>query len=160
VDKVKIIEQYNFYMLADTDMNRALNTLKTIRRYKKKDVINALIRDIIVIYSKPFTNCKGTHIARHRLDKDEFVPISLHALHEKIMKYRNQIFAHTDLTARKPRLGRLQVGSGYRYGIAFRGFSPSDFEKDLPRIEETIRKVKEKISTKLRDIEKKLDLIE
>ncbi len=158
--EIRIKEQYNFYMLADTDMNQSLNTLKIIRRYKKRDVINALIRDVVVIYSRPFTNCKGNHIPRHKLDKNKFVPKNLHALHEKIIRYRNQIFAHTDLTARKPTLGRLQIGSSHRYAMSFRGFSPNDFEHDLPRIEEAIRMVKENISSKLRDIEKKLDLIE
>jgi hypothetical protein len=159
MDQLKIKEQYCFYMLAETDMNQAPNSLKIIRRYKKKDVINALIRDVVVTYSRPFSNCKGIHIATHRLDKDKFVPQNLHALHEKITKYRHQIFAHTDLTARKPTLARFPIGSCYRPAMSFKGYSPRDFENDLPRIEEIIHKVQENISRKMRAIWKKLDLI-
>jgi hypothetical protein len=160
MNEVKIIEQYNFYMLADTDMNQALNTLKLIRRYKKKDVINALIRDVVVTYSRPFTYCKGNYKTKYMLDKDEFVPKKFHALHEKIIRYRHQVFAHTDLTLRKPRLGRLQFGSGNRYAMSCKIISPRDFENYLPKIGETIHQVKENIFTKLRDIEKELDSIE
>lgn len=89
----KLFEQYKFYRLYDHDFDAAIHTLKILKRYRRPDVRNALLRDIIITYARPFSISKGDKIPKHILPA-KFVPSQLRKLHNELFDLRNQLFAH------------------------------------------------------------------
>ncbi len=85
------------------DFESALYTLKVLRRYKKKDVRYALIRDVIVTYSRPFTESKGFNIAKDFCGA-KFDDKDMKELHDELLSLRKELFAHTDLTYKNPKV--------------------------------------------------------
>ena len=98
-------ERYVFLRLCEKDLLGAVSVLRMIRRYKRADVKQALLRDGIVSYARPFSKNRGLLLGDLRLGVP-MVPENSRPLHKELMDYRNQVFAHTDIEAFKPRLHR------------------------------------------------------
>ncbi len=146
------IEQYKFYRLYDIDLDAALHTIKILKRYKRTDVRNALLRDITVAYTKPFSVNKGHKISKHNLSL-KFVPAKLRALHKELMDLRKQLFAHTDLTFRNPKVANWSSGEYKWFPMSFKGFNYKSLNKRIDNIETLIRSVQDELRKTIIKIE-------
>ena len=148
-------EHYKFYRLYDMDFDSALHTLKILKRYKRLDIRNALLRDITVTYARPFFGNKGDNISNHILSL-KFIPSRQRNLHNELMNLRKQLFAHTDLTYRNPRIANWSSGQRRWFPMSFRGYDYSSLDKRMDEIESLISSVQDELRKKIKEIEKQL----
>jgi hypothetical protein len=148
-------EQYQFIRLWEHDLNLAIYTLKTLKRYKKDDVRNALLRDIIVTYARPFSVNKGKEIKKHKLSL-KFVPKQKRKLHDELIDLRNQLFAHTDLPFKNPKVGKWDFGHYKMFPMSFKGFDYKKVHRKIEEITNLINEVHLNLVTEIKDIEKNL----
>ena len=59
----KIEEQYVFYRMASGDIHLAKTLCDLIESQTNQDVKYSMIRDVIIIYCRPFMSCKGKFIS-------------------------------------------------------------------------------------------------
>lgn len=153
VKKENILEKYKFLRLYDMDFESALHILKVLRRYKKKDVRYALIRDVIVTYSRPFTESKGFNI-----DKDfcgaKFDDKDMKELHDELLRLRKELFAHTDLTYKNPKVRNWSTDTYKWFPMSFKGFDYKTLEDKLPEIKRLIEHVQKQNRLKISEHEK------
>jgi hypothetical protein len=90
--------------LSSLDLDTALGSLAALSRVSDNDVRVSLLRDIVVTYARPFSGNRGPSNRSHRLSDllPAVVPKQNQALHAKLIRFRDQLFAHTDLEAYKP----------------------------------------------------------
>ncbi len=88
-----------------------------------------MLRDIIIAYSRPFSSNRGPGSTRHRLSI-EVVPQESRTLHAELIDMRNRLFAHTDMSARKP------VVKSYPGNAKFIAIKDADYVSLLSRIDE------------------------
>ncbi len=151
----KAFEQYQFIRLWEHDLNLAIYTLKTLKRYKKDDVRNALLRDIIVTYARPFSLNKGKEIKKHKLSL-KFVPSQKRNLHDELIDLRNQLFAHTDLPFKNPKVGKWDFGHYKMYPMSFKGFDYKNMHRKIDEITNLVKEVHQNLVNKIRELEKNL----
>ena len=149
----EISEQYYFLRLYSIDMNTAREAIKVLRRYRKKDVQYALLRDITVTYARPFSTNKGDTIKKHKL-KMKHVPKNMRELHNELLRVRMQQFAHTDLTYYNPKLARFSTKPKSPVVMAFKGYDYARLLRKLPDIEKLIKAVEYSIHKELREYER------
>jgi hypothetical protein len=144
-------EEYLFLRLYSIDLNTTKHTLRILKRYRRLDVRFCLLRDIVVSYARPFSTNTGVKIPKHHLTK-KFIPEHLRPLHKELINARNQLFAHTDLRYRNPRISNLWKEEGL-LPMMFRGY---DYNKNInqkvDRIEELVNIVETKLNEKLREL--------
>lgn len=129
-----------FLRLCEKDLLLAMSSIRMIRRYQKMDVKFALIRDAIISYARPFSANRGRIIKKHELD-GSFVPSNYKSLHDELIHFRDQVFAHTDIDAYDPKLVRWPAKAGYIYPMGFKGLSVEPFIDKLKNISILIRDV-------------------
>ncbi|HBR21541.1 MAG TPA: hypothetical protein DD713_03080 [Nitrospiraceae bacterium] len=151
----KAIEQYKFYRLYEHDFDNAIHTLKILKRYKKLDVRHALLRDIIVTYAKPFSVSHGIEITKHKLST-KLVPSHSKALHEELFNVRNQLFAHTDLLYKNPKVTKWDLGKYKRFPMSFKGYDYTQLNRQVDEITNLAYAVQKGLRRKIREIEKDL----
>jgi len=97
-------EDYLFLRLYSIDFDTALGSLAALDRVTDGDVRVSMLRDIVVTYARPFSGNRGRSIRSHRLSDllPAVVPQKHEALHAKLIRFRDQLFAHTDLEAYNP----------------------------------------------------------
>lgn len=152
VKQENILEKYKFLRLYCSDFNDALHTLKVLRRYRKKDVRYALIRDVVVTYCRPFTESKGFGIRKDLLGL-KTVRSEMRGLHNELLTLRKEIFAHTDLTYRNPKVAKWAPGF---YPMSFKGFDYAALERKLPKIEKMIEHAQKQVRDEISKYEKDL----
>ncbi len=133
----EIIEYYAFMRLADSDLDSALRSIKSLRRVKHPDSVSAIVRDSLVSYARPFTGNRGVVKKRNLRLIESLVPDELKTSHEKVMNIRDQIVAHTDVSYRKPIVGEFKGKSSKLYPISYKAFYYEDILK-LPKILEPL----------------------
>lgn len=148
----QIIEKYHFYRLYYIDMDLAQHSLRVLKRYRLKDVRFCLLRDIVVSYARPFTGNKGEKIPRHTLTQ-RVVPKHLRPLHEELIDARNQLFAHTDLTYRRPKSANWSTAERKWFPMSFRGYDYDKLDRRVDDIENLIRAVTGNLQTEIEQIE-------
>ncbi len=102
--KTVIEESYVLRHLALIDMERALRSLDYLNELKDEHLRQALFRDAVVSYVKPFSDNKGVHTKKGLKINETGVPKELKAVHKEIVDIRNELFAHMDITRQKPQL--------------------------------------------------------
>lgn len=147
----KVLEQYKFYRLCDHDFDAAIYTLKILRRYKRPNIRNALLRDIIVAYARPFSTSKGK-LSKHNLPT-KIVPLPMRSLHKELIDLRNQLFAHTDLIFKNPEVANWSSGQRKWFPMSYRGFDYSSLNKQINEMSNLITAVKNELLKKIREIE-------
>mgnify|MGYP001563271340 CR=1 FL=1 len=145
-------EHYKFYRLYDIDLDSALHTLNILRRYKRPDIRNVLLRDIIITYARPFSGNKGNNIPKHTLTL-KFVPLEQRNLHAELMNLRKQLFAHTDLTYRNPRIANWSSEKRRWFPMSFRGYDYGSLNKRIDDITNLISSVHYELRKRIREIE-------
>lgn len=148
-----ILEKYKFLRLYDMDFESALWILKVLSRYKKKDVRYALIRDVIVTYSRPFTESKGFNISKDFCGV-KFDDPDKKKLHDDLLRLRNELFAHTDLTFRNPKVANWSTDTYKWFPMSVKGFDYKDLESRLPEIKRLVRYVQKQNRLKIAEYEK------
>lgn len=114
----KEFEDYCFYRLYSIDFNSARNSVRLVRRYRRKDIRYCVLSEVTVTYARPFSANRGRLWRSHRLP-ETIVPGKFQTLHAELMKLRNEAFAHTDLGFRRPRLARWATKSRPIYPMSF-----------------------------------------
>ena len=109
---------YRFFRLYEHDFAEARETLKMMGRYRRHDVLFALLRDAVVAYARPFSVNKKPTKGRHELPL-RFVPRVRRSLHRELIALRMTMFAHTDFIARSPRVTLWDNGEPPRPILSF-----------------------------------------
>ena len=135
----KIKEYYAFMRLADSDFDSARRSIKSLSRVRHPDTVSAIIRDSLISYARPFTGNRGIIKKKNLRLLESLVPEKMLEAHKKIMDVRNQIVAHTDVSYRKPMVGKIKGKSSKLYPISYKGFYYEDLLK-LPNILEPLIK--------------------
>lgn len=100
------------------DLNNAWRILQEIKTYNGSSIVRgAAFQFALVEYSKPYKHSRGSVLtskgksAKYRV-KREHVPAKYVQLHERILKARDQIHAHSDLTVKDAKLYVQGTSSG------------------------------------------------
>jgi hypothetical protein len=131
------LEEYAFYSFAKDDLIEAYSSLKAIKKYKKNVAISALVKAAVISYARPFKKCHGKYKACYKLQSN-IIPHPYQSLHQKIITYRDQIFAHTDIDVRGPDIKKLKFESKEIFAITYRGFSYKDFLHEIEKMKKLI----------------------
>ncbi|MBL8756739.1 MAG: hypothetical protein JNK15_25810 [Planctomycetes bacterium] len=118
-------EHYLFLRLYGIDFDRARDALTQVDRTDVLHLREAMLRDAIVSYCRPFSGNQGAK-GRHRLRADDCVLKSERPLHDELIGLRDQLFAHSDLTYHDPKA--MSVGANIMMT-----FKEADYDSLLPR---------------------------
>ena len=149
------IEKYYFYRLYSIDLDSTKHSLCVLKRYRRKDVRHCLLRDIVVSYARPFSGNKGQDIPKHKLTK-KVVPRNLRQLHDDLIKLRNQLFAHTDYTYRRPKVANWSTASQKWFPMSFRSYDYAKLDSRVSEIESLVKVVEENLQAEIDKIEEKI----
>lgn len=105
--------------------------LLTERQEKDPEIRMPLLRDGFTCYSRPFKCSYGRLGVKYRLESDVGTPEPKN-IHEKIIRDRDQLYAHCDLSARQPRVAKFGIS------LKGRGYYWEDYMKILPDIASVI----------------------
>lgn len=149
------LEKYKFLRLYDMDFEMALQTIKVLKRYKRKDVRYILLRDVIVAYSRPFMESKGFNITKDFF-RVKFKPseIEMKRLHDELLVSRKELFAHTDLTHRKPKVVNWSTETYKWFPMSFKGFDYEVLERQLSCIKKLIEHAQLQLRRQISEYEK------
>lgn len=114
--KDKVEQDYVFLRFSLTDIGQARRSLAMIRRYRRPDVIDALVRDTVIAYSRPFMKSNGP-FGINILKCGDVVPRDQRPLHKKAITLRNKVVAHKDLAPLNPALSRWGQKPNHSYVI-------------------------------------------
>ena len=142
------LEQYYFFRLYSIDLDSAKHILCVLKRYRRKDVRYCLLRDLVISYCRPFSGNKGDKISKHVLTK-KVVPKDLRPLHDELVKVRNQLFAHTDYTYRRPKVTNWSTDSYKWFPMSFRGFDYNKLDVRVSEINQLVSAVERNLQTKI-----------
>lgn len=135
------------------DFEVALQTIKVMKRYDRKNVRYPLLRDLIVTYCRPFTESRGINI------KKDFVSIKFNSkkmeeLHKELLSLRKVLFAHTDLEYKNPTVVNWSTDIKKWFPMAFKGFDYEALEKQLSGIKSLIEYSQSQLEEQIREQEK------
>ena len=130
----KVEERYTFHRLCDHDLGNAKFALEHLEQVEDELAQHALMKDAVLSYARPFSRSHGYFSKRHTLP-DTFVPEEHRNLHKRLMFYRDQVFAHTDINAKQPRVSRFKMERGFWYPMSFKGLSPEEL---MPHVAEML----------------------
>ena len=119
-------------------LNEAWYVAQEVRRTAQKSAITAAAyRYALVAYARPYTNADGIH--RNRKNRNAYkrkTPEGLAteeiALHDEILRLRDKILAHSDLTVKD---AKLYVGP---YGSKSKAVIGSNIQPSLPDVSAVI----------------------
>lgn len=103
-------EQYVFRHLSLIDMERAQKSIEIMGASDDEYIKEALFRDAVVSYVKPFSGNRGEHIKKGLKLKKQIIPKNMKNTHKEIENIRNQLFAHNDLEQQDIKFG---LGSSF-----------------------------------------------
>jgi hypothetical protein len=155
MNKNKLTEECAFYSFAKDDLKEAYRSIEAVNRYKRDVVISALIKIAIISYSRPFKKCRGEYNKHYKLEAD-IIPNQYKELHQKIITYRDQIFAHSDIDLKKPEVRKCKIENKEIFSITYRGFSPKDFLHETAKMKQLINEVLSSMSLCIDEIKKSL----
>ncbi len=149
------IEKYAFLRLYAMDLKEALQTIRVLRRYRRKDVRFPLLRDIVVSYCRPFTESRGQGIKKDIHDV-KFQNHDMELLHEELLTLRKQLFAHTDLTYKTPQISKWSKGGNKWFPMSFKGFNYDHLDEKMLEIKKLIEYVQLKLKEQIKQHEKSI----
>lgn len=98
-------EQYVLRHLSLIDMERAQKSLQKMQETDDPYLKEALFRDAVVSYVKPFTDNRGEHQKKGLRLNQKGVPEKLKSVHKSLEDIRNKLFAHNDLEYQAAQFG-------------------------------------------------------
>ena len=147
-------EELEFVWLYSIDLNSAQHILRTIRKHTRDDEQDKGLRywllvALVVTYMRPFSTNRGKVLRRHSLDMKDVVSPDLEDLHNRLENYRNQQFAHTDVSCYNPGVGNLGTADNPWWSMSLKGQDFEYLDKNLQRIGTLIQTVEEKVKALL-----------
>ncbi|MDF7809622.1 hypothetical protein P4E94_19445 [Pontiellaceae bacterium B12219] len=133
-----IEERYVFWRLAIHDFSECTTTLELISTTSFHKIKMALFKSAIIAYCRPFSGNQAKY-KKNKWKIDEKWVVD-RDLHQELMDLRSQLFAHTDITYRNPKLAPF----GDKSIIAMKGFY---YETAMELVEPT-----KKLCTSVRNI--------
>jgi hypothetical protein len=109
-------DRYVLHYLSLIDMERVQKSLDRISTETDDYIKEALFRDAVICYAKPFSrnrNISGTQTIKV---KKAFVPKELSASHKEVISLRNNLFAHMDLDHQAPQVSVEEIGGKKKFG--------------------------------------------
>lgn len=156
LDEKQKTELYKLYRLYSMDFDMALHTLGILRKYPKgtnryrllQEVRYCLLRDAVVSYVRPFSGNRGILYPAHSL-KESFIPKKFLGLHKKLIQLRLQLFAHTDLAFKDPKVVQL----GKFFPISIKAFDYESLSDEMNRICDMVSDVQNNLEVEIRALE-------
>ncbi len=130
ISYMKEEERYSFYRhsVSQSFADAKCSLEMLINRHNTDSAIRIpLLRDTFMCYSRPFKLSRGRLGETYNLKKDIGIP-KPKDIHDKVIADRDQLFAHSDISIRQPRVSKLGIcirGTGYYW---------DDYVKILPDI--------------------------
>lgn len=88
----------------------------------------------MVSYSRPFSGNRGTLLRTHFLPVKGIVPKELRPLHRYLLSLRMQLFAHTDLARREPKVTRWRAKGRIQSPMTFLALDFRQLDQRTPEI--------------------------
>lgn len=110
-----------------------------------------MLLKVILSYCRPFKTSRGKY-GNYKLSQS-FVPFEHKDLHDKLIKHRDNVLAHTDLTVRRPKLHEWKMNSGRLLPIVFKSLDIKKIENSIPELKELIDKILNRIQDQLITLE-------
>lgn len=155
LDFARVEERYYFYRLSDHDLEHAKFALERVMKVEDKFLQHALMKDAVLSYARPFSKSRGYFGKKYALP-EKYVPAAQKELHRRLMFYRDQVFAHTDIASKTPQLSRFKTDKGFWYPMSFKSLSPEDLLSSVPEIELLVSAVMERNIVAMSDIQTKV----
>jgi len=111
IEFMKEEERFSFYVhFVSASFADAKKSLLLLIDRKKNDpsVRMPLLRDAFTCYSRPFKYSHGQLGVKYRLEDDVGTPCPKE-VHDKIIRDRDQLYAHCDLSAKAPRVSKIGI---------------------------------------------------
>ena len=124
-------EQYIHFVSCTTWLNNAWSLLKTIQQQTGNSLIGPAFRFALIEYCKPYKQSHGVN-RKFSLDSTH-IPAAHLALHKQLLKSRDQVHAHSDLTVMDAKLS-VHESQGHRYTLIAQNRVTG--VEDLPKLEE------------------------
>jgi hypothetical protein len=133
-------ENYLFLRLYSIDLDTAMHSLDLIEQCSDPAIRVCLLRDLVVTYARPFSSNVGLTTRGHRVDNvlAHVVPVQHSSLHERLMRYRNQLFAHTDLEAYGPKAAKWGQEDKSTFPMTFWALDYQELNSRLSEIRELV----------------------
>lgn len=148
-------EECVFYKLYDGDFIVAQNSIELLSDSKELRLKYILLRDIVISYARPFSINRGIEVSKHSLGS-KFIPPKHKNLHNELIDLRDQLFAHTDLSYRKPKVADFSSGDHKWFPMSFKGFDYNCLLAKIDDIADLIKKVQESLRKEIFQIESKI----
>ena len=139
-------ENYAFMHLSLSDMERVLNSIRMIEGTTDEYLKDALFRDAVISYVKPFSRNRGEFNEILQLQQN-LVPKELQDEHEEIKGIRDKLFAHNKLTWEE-----LIFGPGT--GFTVKGYEKVYLSRLIEPLKNLARKVHAAIMNEMSEIKK------
>lgn len=148
-------EDYLFLRLYSMDLDMARHSLGVLDQVVAAEIRYCIHRDIVVTYARPFSGNKGTGKKKHQLQMlmPGIIPEKHQSLHAKLMRFRNQLFAHTDIGAYKPKPMKWEVEDSTTFPMTFWGLDYNVLEEQLAEIRDLAEAVESAINAEIGRIE-------
>jgi len=98
-------EKYVLRHLSLIDMERVEKSLSLLGETDDSYLREALFRDAVISYVKPFSDNRGEHQRKGLRINQKGVPKELKSLHKEFKDIRNKLFAHNDLEYQSAKFG-------------------------------------------------------
>ena len=124
-------ERFSFYVhFVSASLEDAKQSLSLLIDRKSNDppIRMPLLRDAFTCYFRPFKYSRGRLGMKFCLEKDIGTPCPKE-VHDKVIRDRDQVFAHCDLSAKAPRVSKFGIG------LKGAGFYWNDYVTILPDLE-------------------------
>lgn len=148
-------EHYLFLCLYQIDLITAMGVVETLKHVTDGRVRLSLFRDIIVTYARPFSGNRGRTTSKHRLKRSS-VPTEYRGLHDTLIRYRQTLFAHSDLKAYNPRVSMFEAAGEMQFPMTFWLLDYDTLEECLPELESLIQGVYDALEVEIERIQSTL----
>ena len=103
-------------------MERALRSLDYLNYETNEHIREALFRDAVTSYAKPFSDNRGPHTRRALKISSKWIPRELRSAHKELVNLRNDLFAHIDLNRQKPIVEAYEMDGEQRIRFGVTGY--------------------------------------
>lgn len=137
-------ERFMFYSLAHGDMLRVRKNAEYFKITTDTHLLDVLCRDAIVNYCKPFTANRGEFQKNGLAVPESFVPEVLRQQHRELIKIRNKLLAHIDLSVQAAKPELYEVNGENHFAFTVKGYELVDLSiwmTDLEKLASAVEKV-------------------
>jgi len=120
--KDAIEERYVLSHLSLIDMDRVSRSIDFLSTTVDEHLREALFRDAVVSYAKPFSDNRGVFTKRGLRISDKNIPSDLKAAHLAIIRLRDKLFAHMDLDVQTPELNHFEINGEMHHPFTVAGY--------------------------------------